>query len=108
MCIAISMGAASPPHYPGRLPPGCVRMHPVAPASLDKAAFALTLSSVVRSSSQLKGIVCLILSGAIFALTDGISKLLTSSYPPGEIMFFRAVFVLVRSEEHTSELQSLM
>src|SRR3546814_1617737 len=70
-------------------------MHPVAPASLDKAAFALTLSSVVRSSSQLKGIVCLILSGAIFALTDGISKLLTSSYPPGEIMFFRAVFVLV-------------
>src|SRR3546814_8251109 len=85
MCIAISMGAASPPHYPGRLPPGCVRMHPVAPASLDKAAFALTLSSVVRSSSQLKGIVCLILSAAIFALTDGI-----------------------RSEEHTSELQSLM
>ncbi len=70
-------------------------MHPVASTPFEKAVLALTLSSVVRSSGQLKGILCLILSSAIFALTDGISKLLTSSYPPGEIMFFRAVFVLV-------------
>jgi drug/metabolite transporter (DMT)-like permease len=37
----------------------------------------------------------LIVAGAILAFTDGLSKLLTGMYPPGEILFFRSVFVFI-------------
>jgi drug/metabolite transporter (DMT)-like permease len=46
-------------------------------------------------AGQVKGIVCLLIAGAILAFTDGLSKYLTADYPPGEIMFFRASFVFV-------------
>ena len=46
-------------------------------------------------AGQVKGIVCLLIAGAILAFTDGLSKYLTGGYPHGEIMFFRASFVFV-------------
>lgn len=53
------------------------------------------IRAAFRSSNQLKGIGCLIVSGAILAFTDGLSKLLTGSFPPGEILFFRSIFVFI-------------
>jgi drug/metabolite transporter (DMT)-like permease len=44
-------------------------------------------------SPQLKGILFLILSGAILAFTDGLAKYLTGRFALGEIVFFRACFV---------------
>jgi len=49
----------------------------------------------MRGSDQMKGIVCLLASGAILSFTDGLSKYLTDSFPPGEILFFRAFFIFV-------------
>ena len=46
-------------------------------------------------SNSLKGILCLITAGAILAFTDGLSKFLTAGYPPGQILFFRSVFVFI-------------
>ena len=46
-------------------------------------------------SNSLKGIFCLITAGAILAFTDGLSKFLTAGYPPGQILFFRSVFVFI-------------
>jgi len=46
-------------------------------------------------SNSLKGILCLITAGAILAFTDGLSKFLTGGYPPGQILFFRSVFVFI-------------
>ena len=46
-------------------------------------------------SNSLKGILCLITAGAILAFTDGLSKFLTDGYPPGQILFFRSVFVFI-------------
>ncbi|MFT6579957.1 MAG: drug/metabolite transporter (DMT)-like permease [Alphaproteobacteria bacterium] len=46
-------------------------------------------------AGQFKGIICLIIAGAILAFTDALSKHLTADFPPGEIMFFRAVFVFI-------------
>jgi drug/metabolite transporter (DMT)-like permease len=46
-------------------------------------------------SKSLKGIFCLITAGAILAFTDGLSKFLTDGYPPGQILFFRSVFVFI-------------
>ncbi len=47
------------------------------------------------ASDQLKGIFCLITAGAILAFTDGLSKHLTGLFPPGEILFFRSIFVFI-------------
>ena len=47
------------------------------------------------SSDRLKGIFCLITAGAILAFTDGLSKHLTGAYPPGQILFFRSIFVFL-------------
>ncbi len=47
------------------------------------------------ASDQIKGILCVIVSNGIFGLTDALSKVLTGSYPPGEILFFRSIFVFV-------------
>lgn len=48
-----------------------------------------------RSSNQMRGILCIIVSNGIFGLTDALSKVLTGEYPPGQILFFRSVFVFV-------------
>jgi len=45
--------------------------------------------------SQLKGILFLIISGAILSFTDGLAKYLTGTLVIGEIIFFRACFVFV-------------
>ena len=50
---------------------------------------------VSGASDQIKGIVCILVSNAIFGLTDALSKVLTGDYPPGQILFFRSVFVFV-------------
>ncbi|NKB56996.1 MAG: EamA family transporter [Alphaproteobacteria bacterium] len=55
----------------------------------------MDVRSALRSSRQLKGIFCLIVAGAILAFTDGMSKFLTGSFPPGEILFFRSIFVFI-------------
>ena len=49
----------------------------------------------MRGSGQMKGIVCLLISGAILSFTDGLSKYLTEQFPPGEILFFRAFFIFI-------------
>ncbi len=46
-------------------------------------------------SNSLKGIFCLITAGAILAFTDGLSKILTDGFPPGQILLFRSVFVFI-------------
>ena len=46
-------------------------------------------------AGQIKGILCLMAAMAILIFTDGLSKYLTGGYPPGEIMFFRAMFVFI-------------
>lgn len=46
-------------------------------------------------AGQMRGIVFMLISGAIFAFTDALSKVLTGVYPPGQILCFRAVFVLI-------------
>lgn len=43
----------------------------------------------------MKGILFIVVSNGIFGLTDALSKVLTGTYPPGEILFFRSVFVFV-------------
>jgi len=45
--------------------------------------------------SQLKGILFLIVSGAILSFTDGLAKYLTGRLVIGEIIFFRACFVFM-------------
>ena len=50
---------------------------------------------VPNLSSQLKGILFLIISGAILSFTDGLAKFLTGTLVIGEIVFFRACFVLI-------------
>ena len=46
-------------------------------------------------SDSSKGILCLIMAGAILAFTDGLSKHLTGDFPPGQILFFRSIFVFI-------------
>ncbi len=53
------------------------------------------MHSAPGASTQLKGIGCIVISNGIFGLTDALSKVLTGGYPPGEILFFRSVFVFV-------------
>ncbi len=42
-----------------------------------------------------KGVLCMLGAGAIFSFTDAVSKTMLDDYPVGEVMFFRAVFVLL-------------
>jgi drug/metabolite transporter (DMT)-like permease len=55
----------------------------------------MNILGAIRSSRSLQGILCLLSSGAIFSFTDGLSKLLTVQFPPGEILFFRSAFVFI-------------
>ena len=52
-------------------------------------------ASLQNAPGQAKGIICIIVSNGIFGLTDALSKVLTGDYPPGEILFFRSLFVLI-------------
>ena len=45
--------------------------------------------------SYLRGIAFMVSSGAIFAFTDALAKVLTGTYPAGQIMCLRAIFVLI-------------
>lgn len=49
----------------------------------------------MRDSGSMKGIACLLVSGAILTFTDGLAKILTDRFPPGEILFFRALFIFI-------------
>lgn len=53
------------------------------------------MTSGPTASAQMKGILFIVASNGIFGLTDALSKVLTGDYPPGEILFFRSVFVFV-------------
>lgn len=53
------------------------------------------MPTLFGASNQIKGILCIVVSNGIFGLTDALSKVLTGGYPPGEILFFRSVFVFV-------------
>ena len=44
--------------------------------------------------AQSRGIACLIASGAAFSSSDALSKVLTATYPTGEILFFQAVCIV--------------
>ncbi len=49
-----------------------------------------------RSSAEpLKGILCMIVGGALLTANDALLKWLTGGYPVGQIMFLRGIFVLV-------------
>lgn len=45
--------------------------------------------------NQLRGIAFMVGSGAIFAFTDALAKVLTGTYPAGQIMCLRTIFVLI-------------
>ena len=47
------------------------------------------------TSCVLRGIVCMVLATAMFATSNAISKLMTASYPVGEIMFLRSASSLL-------------
>jgi drug/metabolite transporter (DMT)-like permease len=49
----------------------------------------------VGGLNQLNGILFMLSSGAIFAFTDALSKVLVNGYPPGQILCLRSLFVLV-------------
>lgn len=46
-------------------------------------------------AASTKGVLCMLGAGAIFSFTDAVSKVLLDDYPVGEVMGFRAVFVLL-------------
>ena len=45
-----------------------------------------------RSSAPLKGMLCLMVGGALMTASDSVLKWLTSGYPVGQIMFLRGLF----------------
>ena len=55
----------------------------------------MPLQTSFLSTDRLRGIFCLVTAGAILAFTDGLSKHLTGFYPPGQILFFRSIFVFI-------------
>jgi drug/metabolite transporter (DMT)-like permease len=55
----------------------------------------LSPAPLLPAINQLKGIAALVSAGAILSLTDSLAKLLTGTYPVGEILFFRSLFVFI-------------
>ena len=47
------------------------------------------------SSAPLKGMLCLVVGGALMTASDSVLKWLTSGYPVGQIMFLRGLFGLI-------------
>lgn len=61
----------------------------------EKQEFLASRLKRLLASDSLKGILCLIVAGAILAFTDALAKYLTASFPPGQILFSRSVFVFI-------------
>lgn len=53
------------------------------------------MAAVPTPSDSLKGIACMIAGTAFLTLNDGVMKWMTASYPIGEIIFIRSLFVLI-------------
>lgn len=53
------------------------------------------VEGATTTANQVRGVLYMLASGAIFAFTDALAKVLTETYPPGQILCLRAVFVLV-------------
>ncbi len=53
------------------------------------------MKAVLGSITPLKGILCLVLGGALMTASDSVLKWLTSDYPVGQIMFLRGIFGLI-------------
>ncbi|PPR63325.1 MAG: Riboflavin transporter, partial [Alphaproteobacteria bacterium MarineAlpha4_Bin2] len=51
--------------------------------------------SAAPAVNQIRGIAALVIAGAVLSLTDSLAKLLTGTYPVGEILFFRSLFVFI-------------
>lgn len=51
--------------------------------------------SVSGGQNQLRGILFMLSSGAIFSFTDVLTKVLAGGYPPGQILCLRTIFVLI-------------
>src|SRR3546814_7660940 len=69
----------------------------------------------MSAASSARPILLMVGSVLAFAIMDALVKDLGTRYPTMQVMFFRSIFafvpillVVLRSEEHTSELQSLM
>ncbi|MFP6740653.1 MAG: hypothetical protein VCD33_03345, partial [Alphaproteobacteria bacterium] len=54
-------------------------------------------ASVTATSSRapLIGIACMVVGGALLTLNDAVVKWLSDSYPVGEILFIRGLFVFI-------------
>ena len=46
-------------------------------------------------SSPLRGIACMVAGFALLTLNDAVLKWLTASYPTGQIVFMRSIFVMI-------------
>ena len=53
------------------------------------------MAAVPTPSDSLKGIACMIAGAAFLTLNDGVMKWMTASYPIGEVIFIRSLFVLI-------------
>ncbi|MDP7652073.1 MAG: DMT family transporter [Rhodospirillales bacterium] len=53
------------------------------------------MAAVPTRSNTLKGIACMIGGAAFLTLNDGVMKWMTASYPVGEVIFIRSLFVLI-------------
>lgn len=52
-------------------------------------------SSLSGSSAPLKGVMFMIIGGALLTANDAIMKWLTGGYPTGQIIFIRGLFVFI-------------
>src|SRR3546814_1928064 len=71
------------------------------------AQFPAPAAAPAAAVSPLQAVLLMVGSVAVFAAMDALVKDLGTRYPTMQVMFFRSLFAF-RSEEHTSELQSLM
>ena len=61
----------------------------------SNSASAASATGGTVASARIRGIVFMVLGGALLTLNDAIMKGLTGGYPIGEIMTFRGLFVLI-------------
>jgi len=53
------------------------------------------MAAVPTPSDSLKGIACMIVGAAFLSLNNGVMKWMTASYPIGEVIFIRSLFVII-------------
>ena len=56
---------------------------------------SLTMKISGIESSPLRGIACMVAGFALLTLNDAVLKWLTASYPTGQIVFMRSIFVMI-------------